>query len=135
VRDRAELPGVARTEAATGWISEKTPGSGSTADRSQESRVALNWASMDLIRRRLFGAARGQVGEPRAEQPLRSELLSVDQLKQPARALAESHEIDRRRGPDRLLPRLAGNEITLLRAYETISDAVKQGVRIATAAG
>ena len=96
--------------------------------------MALNWASMDLIRRRLFGAARGHDGERRAEQPLRSELLSVDQLKQHARALAESHEIDRHRGPDRLLPRLAENEGALLRAYEAVSDAVKQGVRIAPAA-
>ena len=73
--------------------------------------MALNWASRDLIRRRLFGAARGHDGEWRAEQPLRSELLSVDQLKQHARALAESHAIDRQRGPDRLLPRLAENEV------------------------
>jgi hypothetical protein len=89
---------------------------------------------MDLIRRRLFGAARGHDGERRAEQPLRSELLSVDQLRQHARALAESHDIDRRRGSDRLLPRLAENEVALLRAYEAVSEAVKQGVRIAPAA-
>ena len=89
---------------------------------------------MDLIRRRLFGTARGHDAERRAEQPLRSELLSVDQLRQHARALAESHEIDRHRGSDRLLPRLAENEVALLRAYEAVSDAVKQGVRIAPAA-
>jgi cyclic beta-1,2-glucan synthetase len=96
--------------------------------------VALNWASMDLIRRRLLSAARSHAGDRRPEQPLRSELLSVDQLRQHARALAQSHEIDKRRGPDRLLPRLAENEVALLRAYEAVSDAVKQGVRIAPAA-
>lgn len=69
-----------------------------------------------------------------AEQPLRSELLSVDQLRQHARTIASSHEIDKRFGPDRLLPRLAENEVALLRAYEAVSDAVKQGVRIAPAA-
>jgi hypothetical protein len=96
--------------------------------------MALSWASMDSIRYRLFGAPRGRDGELRAEQPLRSELLSVDQLRQHARTIASSHEIDKRFGPDRLLPRLAENEVALLRAYEAVSDAVKQGVRIAPAA-
>ena len=96
--------------------------------------MALKWASTDLIRRRLFGASRGHDGQRRAESPLRSELLSVDQLRRHARALAESHKIDRRRGPDRLLPRLAENEVALLHAYEAVSDAVRQGVRVASAA-
>ena len=45
---------------------------------------------------------------------LRSELLSSDQLKQHAVALAGSHSVDRRPGRDRLLPRLAENERVLL---------------------
>ena len=99
----------------------------------QEQGLARNWASRGLIRR-LFGAPRGRDGELRAEQPLRSELLSVDQLRQHARNIASSHEIDKRFGPDQLLPRLAENEVALLGAYEAVSDAVKQGVRIAPAA-
>lgn len=96
--------------------------------------MAFSWASMDSIRQRLFGVPRGRDGELRVEQPLRSELLSVDQLRQHARTIAGSHEVDKRFGPDRLLPRLAENEVALLRAFEAVSDAVKQGVRIAPAA-
>ena len=107
---------------------------GLATGRSQETGLAFNWTFMDLIRRRLFGAPRGRDGELRAEQPLRSELLSVDQLRQHARTIASSHEIDKRFGPDRLLPRLAENEVALLHAYEAVSDAVKQDVRIAPAA-
>ena len=50
------------------------------------------------------------------EQPLRAELFSIDQLDQHAKLLAEQHELDPRRGPDRLLPRLDENEAVLLRA-------------------
>ena len=96
--------------------------------------MAFNWAFMNLIRDRLFRGPRGRDWELRAEQPLRSELLSVDQLRQHARIIASSHEIDKRFGLDRLLPRLAENEVALLRAYEAVSDAVKQGVRVAPAA-
>src|SRR5512143_1518601 len=91
-------------------------------------------ASIDLIRRRLFGAPRGHDGELRVEPPLRSDLLSADQLKQHAIALAGSHEIDERRGPDRLLPRLAENALALLRAYELVTNAVEQGRRTSPAA-
>jgi cyclic beta-1,2-glucan synthetase len=107
---------------------------GLATGRSEETGLAFNWTFMDLIRRRIFGAPRGRDGELRAEQPLRSELLSVDQLRQHARTIASSHEIDKRFGPDQLLPRLAENEVALLGAYEAVSDAVKQGVRIAPAA-
>jgi cyclic beta-1,2-glucan synthetase len=77
---------------------------------------------------------RNRNGELRVERPLRSELLSVDQLKQHARALAGSHEINERPAPDRLLSRLAENESALLQAYELVTDAVGQGRRMAPAA-
>ena len=105
-----------------------------TTGKWQELRLALNWASRYLIRRRTFRACRGYDGELRAEQPLRSELLSVDQLKQHAHVLAGSHRIDKRLGPDRLLPRLGENEAGLRNVYEVVTNAVKQGVRIAPAA-
>src|SRR5262245_45311545 len=44
------------------------------------------------------------------DEPLRSELLSVDLLMVHARALAQRHQVDARAGPDRLMPRLAANE-------------------------
>src|SRR5512136_36804 len=100
---------------------------GSTEGRSKRLTIAIKKALGDLIRRRWAGAARGHDRDLRAEPPLRSELLSADQLTQHARTLAGSDEIDRRRGPDRLLPRLAENEVALLHAYELVTNAAEQG--------
>lgn len=97
-------------------------------------RVAIKRLFRDLFRRGLFGAARGHDGELRAEAPLRSELLSVDQLKEHASALAGSHEIDEHPGPDRLLPRLAENQVALLHACKFFTGTVKESRRIAPAA-
>jgi cyclic beta-1,2-glucan synthetase len=52
---------------------------------------------------------------------LRSELLSIEQLKRHAVTLAGQHRIDPRPGPDRLLPRLAENERVLLAAYDVVT--------------
>ncbi len=67
------------------------------------------------------------------EQPLRSELLSVDQLELHAKALAGWHQVDRKRGTDRLLPRLDENEAILLETYELVTAAVMAKRRIAPA--
>jgi hypothetical protein len=67
------------------------------------------------------------------EQPLRSELFSIDQLERHARALAERHEIDPIPGKDLLLPRLAENEEILLQANELLTEAVASNLRIAPA--
>lgn len=75
--------------------------------------------------------------EPQAwaeEQPLRAELFSIDQLEQHGKSLAGWHELERRRGPDRLLPRLDENEAVLLRTYELVNNAVTNNRRIAPAA-
>ena len=61
---------------------------------------------------------------------LRSELLSSDQLKHHAVALAGAHSVDRRPGKDRLLPRLDENERILLDAYEVVTAAAAAGQRI-----
>ncbi len=61
---------------------------------------------------------------------LRSELLSADQLKHHAVALAGSHGVDRRPGRDKLLHRLTENEGALLAAHEAVLAAVTQGQRI-----
>lgn len=67
------------------------------------------------------------------EQPLRSELLSVDQLELHAKALAGWHQVDRKRGTDRLLPRLDENETILLETHELVTAAVMAKRRIAPA--
>ncbi len=61
---------------------------------------------------------------------LRLELLSADQLKHHAVALADSHRVDRRPGRDRLLSRLAENERVLVTAYDVLTAAGTQGQRI-----
>lgn len=66
------------------------------------------------------GLARMRAGE----SPLRRELLSVGQLEQHARELAAQHHVALKRGPDRLLPRLADNEEVLLQSYELMKAAV-----------
>ncbi|MDB4409474.1 cyclic beta 1-2 glucan synthetase, partial [Gammaproteobacteria bacterium] len=64
---------------------------------------------------------------------LRSELLSIEQLKRHAVALAGQHSIDPRPGPDSLLPRLADNERVLLAAYDIVTAAATPGQRVAPA--
>ena len=61
---------------------------------------------------------------------LRSELLSSDQLKHHAVALAGLHRVDRRPGRDRLLPRLDENERVLLEAYGVVTAAAASGQRV-----
>jgi len=48
------------------------------------------------------------------EQPLRSELFSVDQMKEHGKALATSHESSEKPARDRLLARLGENEEVLI---------------------
>ncbi len=67
------------------------------------------------------------------EPPLRSELLSSDQMKQHGRVLAESHQLGSEGAPDRLLKRLAENEGVLIGACNLLTAAVKANRRIAPA--
>jgi cyclic beta-1,2-glucan synthetase len=84
--------------------------------------------------------ARGHLldADPDVEDPVRSELYSVSQLEQHARALAERHQVLARarspRGIDRLLPRLATNELALHHAYSVVTEAQAGGARITPAA-
>ena len=61
---------------------------------------------------------------------LHAELLSIDQLKRHAVALAGSHSVDRRPGRDQLLPRLAENERVLAEAYAVVTAAVAAKQRV-----
>lgn len=64
---------------------------------------------------------------------LRSELFSIEQLKQHAVMMARRHKIDPDPGPDKLLPRLADNERVLLEAYDIVTSAAIPGQRIVSA--
>lgn len=57
--------------------------------------------------------------------PLRDELYSGEHLAQHAKEIASSYRIDTRKGHDRLLPRLADNEKSLLETHELLNTAVK----------
>ena len=67
------------------------------------------------------------------EPPLRSELLSTDQMEQHGRTLAGSHKLSLTRAPDQLLTRLTENEAVLIEACNLLTAAVKANRRIAPA--
>jgi cyclic beta-1,2-glucan synthetase len=83
-----------------------------------------------------WGLRAGPKREPVNEPPLQAELYSVGQLEQHARALATGHEVRRSdiRTPDRLLPRLAANELALREAHTLVTEAVRRGTRVTPAA-
>jgi cyclic beta-1,2-glucan synthetase len=70
------------------------------------------------------------------EPPIRSQLFSLSQLEQHARALASRHELSpaSENGPDRLLPRLAANEVALREGHELVTEAMQRGAQITPAA-
>src|SRR3954468_9547877 len=65
-------------------------------------------ALMYHLRNRL--APRKFSDSPTGKQPLRSELFSIELLKQHAATLAQRHKVATRKGANLLLPRLAANE-------------------------
>ena len=67
------------------------------------------------------------------EPPLRSEIFTADQMAQHGKALAASHAVGPRRGPDQLLPRLASNEAALIGVCRLLTAALTEGRRIAPA--
>ncbi len=67
------------------------------------------------------------------EPPLRSELLSADQMEQHGKTLAGTHKLSPGRAPDQLLIRLAENEGVLIGACNLLTAAVKANRRIAPA--
>ncbi|MGB5421420.1 MAG: cyclic beta 1-2 glucan synthetase, partial [Desulfobacterales bacterium] len=67
------------------------------------------------------------------EPPLRSELLSSDQMKQHGKALASTHKLSLGRAPDQLLTRLAENEGVLIEARNLLMKAVEDKRRIVPA--
>jgi hypothetical protein len=71
--------------------------------------------------------------QPVDELPLRSELLSADQMEQHGRILAASHQLTKKRGSDQLLTRLADNEATLLSVCNLLTEAVTANHRLTPA--
>ena len=67
------------------------------------------------------------------EPPLRSELLSADQMEQHGRTLAGMHRLSSKRASDQLLTRLAENEGVLVGVCNLLTAAVKANRRIAPA--
>lgn len=97
-------------------------------------RLSLSGTLNILGLQGLFGAFGRRDRKVDTEPPLRSALLSIDQLRHHAGTLAASHAVDGHPGPDRLLPRLAENEVALTRAYDLVTAAAQKGRRIAPAA-
>lgn len=60
-----------------------------------------------------------------SEQPLRSELYSMEQMDIHARNLAASHDISDQQSPEQLLKRLDENEEVLFRVTNLLQDSVK----------
>ena len=67
------------------------------------------------------------------EQPLRSELLSADQMQQHGKIIAGTHQLKSGRPRDHLLPRLAANEAFLIGARDLLMEAVNSNRHIAPA--
>src|SRR5688572_19663493 len=61
-----------------------------------------------------------------SEQPLRSELFSMDQMDQHARHLAHTHHISEQQSPEQLLKRLDQNEEVLFKVTNLLQDSVKE---------
>ncbi|MCA9120425.1 MAG: cyclic beta 1-2 glucan synthetase [Planctomycetaceae bacterium] len=68
------------------------------------------------------------------EQPLRAELLSIDQLERHAKVIAASHSLATGRAPDKLLPRLDENQQVLIETYDLVTAAAEQNRHIEPAA-
>jgi len=86
--------------------------------------------------RAIWGRRHRQGVEPARggdDQPLRAELLSIEQLKGHAKELAARHTVEEKRGPDLLLPQLNENEGVLLNAYRLITDEGEDQVRVTPA--
>jgi cellobiose phosphorylase len=67
------------------------------------------------------------------EPPLRSELLSADQMEQHGKTLAGTHRLSPGRAPDQLLARLAENEGVLIEVCDLLTATVKANRRITPA--
>ncbi|HET9275418.1 MAG TPA: hypothetical protein VFN96_05045, partial [Gemmatimonadales bacterium] len=77
-----------------------------------------------------FRARPHPVSRVSPEPPIRSSLLSSEQMERHGRTLAAAHRTGPGRGPDLLLRRLGENEAVLSDTSRLLGDAVKAGQRI-----
>jgi len=68
------------------------------------------------------------------DKPIRDELFSAERLEQFARELAAQHKAIKKKGRNRLLPRLEDNGRKLVAAYRSLVEAVRQGDAVSPAA-
>ncbi|MGO4222031.1 glucoamylase family protein [Lysobacter sp. TAF61] len=86
------------------------------------------------LRRRLWRWRRAATKRTlQAEAPLRSQLFNAEQMELHGRALARSHRVHSRPGPERLLDRLEENEGLLDDASTLLTRMVQQEMRITPA--
>ena len=76
---------------------------------------------------------RPRVLDARDEAPLRSELFTADQMEQHGKSVAAAHELTRKHFADRLLPRLAANERTLVDACTRLARSAEAHRRVTPA--
>ena len=72
--------------------------------------------------------------ETLGEQPLRSELFTIQQLEAHAHALAKSHQNGAKGGRNQLLKRLSENEKLLIQTYALVRDAAARKLSVSPAA-
>ena len=76
---------------------------------------------------------RARIPDARDEAPLRSELFTADQMEQHGKSVAAAHELTRKHFADRLLPRLAANERTLVDACTRLARSAEAHRRVTPA--
>jgi cellobiose phosphorylase len=87
---------------------------------------------LGIVARRRGAAAHGMYAV--VEPPLRSELYSSEQMEKHGRNLAGTHRLASGRAPDRLLARLAENEVILSGVSDLLAVAVAENRRVTPAA-
>lgn len=89
-----------------------------------DNETSIIPASVRELKARIrAGALTAKSGED--ELPLRSELLSADQMEQHGTTLAHWHKLSLNRGPDRLLARLSENESILTSTCDQLTETIK----------
>ena len=98
----------------------------------------MNISGEKIIRTLQFWRMRAYQADPEKkyagdEPPIRSELFSSEQMMQHGSSLANVHKLSSGRAVDRLLPRLADNEIVLIQARNQLAESIKAHRRMAPA--
>ena len=84
--------------------------------------------------KQLFPSGRQRtIPASQSDEPLRAELLGIDQLEQLAQDLAQEHQVQPSGGSEILLLRLDDNEIVLQDTYQLVSEAVSNNQIISPA--